>query len=168
MHPPKTETFDVSSGTNTDPKGFVRAVQEYRVEPFGLYLSREIPSHSKLSWLQSWLLPELGIRVTDFQFRPGHGRDQDFYLDIVDIERVGEVWRTVDHYLDIVVQVGRGSSVIDLDEYVEAIASGVLDQAAAQRALTASYRAVAGLHAYGHDVNRWMLSLGIGLSWRRW
>jgi hypothetical protein len=167
VHPPKCETFDVASGTNTDPKGFVRSVSEYRVEPFGLYVSRKMVGHPKLEWVESWLLPELGIRVTDWWFTPGNERDQDFYIDIVDVRRDGEVWRTVDHYLDIVVRVGRDSEIIDLDEYVEAIAAGLLDPAAAERALAASYRALTGLTAHGHDVNAWLGTLGMPLSWRR-
>jgi hypothetical protein len=167
VHPPKIETFDVTARTNTDPKGFVRHVERYRVEPFGLYMSREMPDHPTLAWLESWLLPELGIRVTDFRFRPGHGRDQDFYIDIADVERDGDTWRTRDHYLDVVVRTGRDARVIDLDEYVEAVAGGVLDAAAAERALVASYRAVDGLGRHGHDVTAWLADLGMPVSWDR-
>jgi predicted RNA-binding protein associated with RNAse of E/G family len=167
VHPPKCEIFDVAAGTNTDPKGLVRPVSEYRVEEFGLYVSREMQGHPKLAWVESWLLPALGIRVTDWWFTPGNERDQDFYIDIVDVERDGEVWRTVDHYLDIVVRAGRDSEVIDLDEYLEAIATGLLDQAAAGRALAASNRAVDGLAACGHDVNAWLTGLDMPVSWRR-
>ncbi|MGH3493109.1 MAG: DUF402 domain-containing protein, partial [Sciscionella sp.] len=37
IHPPKVELFDIEAKTNTDPKGIVRAVREYRVTPHGLY-----------------------------------------------------------------------------------------------------------------------------------
>jgi hypothetical protein len=167
MHPPKVETFDVSRGTNTDPKGFVRPVQKYRVEPFGLYLSRAMPDHPTLEWMESWLLPGLGLRVTDFRFRPGHERDQDFYLDIVDIERAGEVWRTVDHYLDIVVRAGRDSNVLDADEFVVAVAEGLLTADAAERALDTSYRTLAGLAAHQHDLSTWLATVGVELTWQR-
>jgi predicted RNA-binding protein associated with RNAse of E/G family len=167
VHPPKTETFDVAAGTNTDPKGFVRPVRDYQVQPFGLYMSREMQGHPKLAWVDSWLLPSLGIRVTDWWFNPGHQRDQDYYIDIVDVTRDGDVWRTVDHYLDIVVRTGRDAQVIDLDEYVEAVAAGVLDPAAAERALVSSYRTVDGLGAHGHDVGAWLAGQGMPLTWRR-
>jgi uncharacterized protein len=167
MHPPKVETFDVPAATNTDPKGFVRPVDEYRVEPFGLYLRRPMQHHPRIAGIESWLLPEVGIRVTDFQWRPGHERDQDFYLDIVDIERNGDVWRTVDHYLDIVVRTGRDSVVLDLDEYVHAVANGLLDGPAAQRALATSYRVLRGLTAHQHDLDAWLAGLGVRLTWKR-
>jgi predicted RNA-binding protein associated with RNAse of E/G family len=167
MHPPKVETFDVHARTNTDPKGFVRPVDEYRTETFGLYLSRPMQDHPRVTKIESWLLPELGIRVTDWWWRPGHERDQDYYIDIVDIRREGSTWRSVDHYLDIVVRTGRDSTVVDLDEYVEAVRCGLLDAHAAERALTTSYRALSGLAAHGHDLAAWLASLGVSLSWTR-
>lgn len=167
MHTPKVETFDVRAGVNIDPKGFVRPVEEYRVEPFGLYMVRPMQDHPTVEWIESWLLPGQGIRVTDWGWRPGHERDQDFYLDIVDIERDGDVWRTVDHYLDIVVRAGRDSTVLDLDEYVAAVAGGLLDEAAAERALATSYRVLSGLSAHRHDLDAWLSGFGVRLTWRR-
>jgi len=93
LHPPKVEYFDVPAMTNTDPKGFVREVEEYRVEPFGLYMARPVVGRAKVAYLESWLLPELGLRISDWHFQPGHERDQDFYLDIARIEPGPEVWR---------------------------------------------------------------------------
>jgi uncharacterized protein len=167
VHAPKVETFDVPGGYNTDPKGFVRPVDEYRTEPFGLYLTRAFEDHPTITGIESWLLPELGLRATVWYWRPGHERDQDYYLDLVDISRDGGVWRTVDHYLDIVVRTGRESEVLDQDEFLEAVTEGLLDRGSAERALLGSYRAVAGLGAHDHDLDAWLRSLGIALSWRR-
>lgn len=165
IHPPKVETFDVARGTNTDPKGHVRAVELYREAPHGLYLSRPMPGHVSLAHLRSWLLPSEGLRITDFTFHPGHERHQDFYLDVVDVERDGPLWRTVDHYLDLVVLTGQWTEVVDLDEYAEAVALGLLAPDAAVRALETSHRVVAGLHAHGHDLDRWLTGRGITLAW---
>ena len=123
MHPPKTVLFDLAAGTNIDTKGCARAVDEYRLTPFGLYMSRAIVDRSTAYWIQSWLLPDLGLCVTDWWWNPGHHRDQDFYLDVCEIERDGDRWRLTDHYLDIVVRTGRDAEVIDVDEFVAAVAS---------------------------------------------
>jgi predicted RNA-binding protein associated with RNAse of E/G family len=174
IHPPKVELFDVRAGTNTDPKGFTRPVEEYRVEPFGLYMARPVPAHPTLAYLESWLLPSLGLRVTDFWMHPGHERDQDFYIDIVDVtvdatDGSGEhaVWRTVDHYLDIVVRTGRGLDVLDIDELTDALLAGLLDGVTAQRALATVFRTVDALAGHGYDLTGWLSGLGMTLRWRR-
>ena len=70
MHPPKRETFDLVARSNTDPKGIVRAVDEYAVHPWGLYLARPTPGRAQFHYLESWLLPSLGLRATIFHFNP--------------------------------------------------------------------------------------------------
>jgi hypothetical protein len=86
IHPPKIELFDLQAMTNTDPKGIVRAVREYRVEPFGLYLARDVIDHHSIRALESWLLPELGLRITDWIYSPGHEWEDHFYIDVVSID----------------------------------------------------------------------------------
>jgi hypothetical protein len=165
IHPPKIETFDVARGTNTDPKGFLRAVDTYRETDHGLYVSRSMVDHPTLTHLRSWLLPALGLRVTDFTFRPGHERCQDYYLDIVDVRREGTCWFTHDHYLDLVVHTGEHTEVLDVDEFCAAVAAGLLDAAAAERALHTTHTTIDGLAAHHHDLDRWLDTQGVRLTW---
>jgi len=169
MHPPKIVTFDVPARVSVDNKGFARAVTEYRVAPFGLYMSRAMVGRPSAHWMRSWLLPSLGLAVTVFSWNPGHERDQDFYLDVCEIEQDGGpdggCWRLTDLYLDIVVRTGRGAAVLDVDEFVVAVGTGLLDVPQAEHALHASHAAVDGLAAHGHDLDAWLAGLGIELTW---
>lgn len=166
IHPPKHEVFDLLARTNTDPKGIVRAVDEFRVRPWGLYLARPTPGRAQFHYLESWLLPSLGLRATVFHFNPGHERDQDYYLDVATITAAGDRWRTEDHYLDLVVRTGRSTEVVDLDELLEAHRHGLIGTEAAEGALRTGMTAVAGLAAHDHDLNAWAASTGMELSWR--
>jgi predicted RNA-binding protein associated with RNAse of E/G family len=145
VHPPKTALFDLAAGVNVDTKGCARAVDEYRETPFGL---------------------DLGLCVTDWWWNPGHLRDQDFYLDICEIERDGDRWRLTDHYLDIVVRNRRGAEVVDVDEFVAAVAAGLLSPTTAEAAMHRTHRALDGIAAHGHDLDAWLGELGIELSWK--
>ncbi len=167
IHPPKVELFDLDAMTNTDPKGIVRRVGEYRVEPFGLYLARDVDDHPSIRALESWLLPKVGLRITDWFYRPGHERDQDFYLDVVRIDTDTRRWRTEDHYLDLIVRVGRGVDVLDTDELLDAVLAGLLDRAAAQAALATTYRTVDGLARHGYRLDRWLSTVGAWPTWSR-
>ena len=166
MHPPKTYLFDLDARVNVDSKGNARPVAQYRVTPFGLYMSRAMVDRASAHWIQSWLLPELGLCVTDFSWNPGHVRDQDFYLDVCEIERDGGRWLLTDHYLDIVVRTRRDATVIDVDEFVAAVATGLLDPASAEAAMHRTHRAVDGLAAHGHDLDAWLAGQGIELTWQ--
>ena len=166
MHPPKVSTFDVPARVNIDNKGLVRPVDEYRETPFGLYMSRAMVNRPTAHWMQTWLLPELGIAVTDWWWNPGHAKDQDFYLDIGTIERHGGRWTLTDHYLDIVVRTGRDARVLDLDEFVAAVTLGHIDTPTAEAAMWCSYRTLDGIAAHGHDLDAWLAGFGIRLDWR--
>ena len=169
MHPPKIVTFDVPAHVSVDNKGFVRTVAQYRTTSFGLYMSRPMVGRASAHWMRSWLLPALGLAVTEFSWNPGHERDQDFYLDVCAIDRDGGPdggrWRLTDLYLDIVLRTGRGADVIDVDEFVAAVGAGLLDPRLAEHALASSHAAVDGLAAHGHDLDAWLAGLGIVLTW---
>ncbi|WP_253865635.1 DUF402 domain-containing protein [Prauserella halophila] len=168
MHPPKRETFDVAAGTNTDPKGVVRDVEEYRVEDCGLYMARPTPGRAQFRYLESWLLPSLGLRISDFWFNPGHEKDQDFYLDVVGVTTTPDgVWHTTDLYLDLVLRQHRGVDVIDTGELLEAVQDGLVSCGEATRALETAYSTVGALARHDHDLGAWLASRGIALTWKR-
>lgn len=167
LHPPKVEIFDPAERVNIDPKGIRREVEEYREEPFGLYLARPAPGRAQFHYLESWLLPELGLRVTDFWFSPGHERDQDFYLDVVRVRRDGTHWVATDLYVDIVLKDKLSLRVIDTDELLDARKAELVTADEAESALETTYAAVEGLASHGYDLAAWLATKDIALTWRR-
>ena len=166
MHPPKRETFDLRAGTNTDPKGIVRTVDVYTVEPWGLYMARPTPGRAQFHYLESWLLPALRLRVSVFHFNAGHERDQDFYLDVGDYCADGDRWLAEDHYLDLVLRNGRDVALTDIDELVAAVREGLLAPAAAEQAIRTAVDTVEGLARHDCDLDRWLAMHGVTLTWR--
>ncbi|QLY33783.1 DUF402 domain-containing protein [Nocardia huaxiensis] len=166
LHPPKVEYFHVDKLTNVDPKGFVREVEHYQVEPWGLYMARQ-SDHPEFHYIESWLLPSLSLRVTVFHFTPADLRDQDYYLDIGEFAQVdATTWRSVDHYLDLVVRTGRDVELLDVDELLAAHAAGYLELPQAQRAIETATATIDGLAAHGHSLEAWLAAHGIKLTWR--
>jgi predicted RNA-binding protein associated with RNAse of E/G family len=144
----------------------VRAVDEYTVRPWGLYLARPTPGRAQFHYLESWLLPSLGLRATVFHFNPGHERDYDYYLDVGEYTPDPATWRSEDHYLDIEVRTGSAASLADVDELLEAVRLGLLTPDVAERAVLRATTAVDGLARHGYDLQRWLAGLGMELSWR--
>jgi predicted RNA-binding protein associated with RNAse of E/G family len=166
VHPPKQETFDLVGYTNTDPKGIVRAVDEYLVKPWGLYLARPTPGRAQFHYLESWLLPSLGLRANVFHFNPGYERDQDYYLDIGHITVGDTAWQAEDHYLDLVVHTGDRTDLVDADELFVAHRDGLITVKTAESALQRAVVAIDGLARHDHDLNAWLAANGMTLTWR--
>jgi uncharacterized protein len=58
------------------------------------------------------------------------------------------------------------ATVVDVDEFVAAVALGLLAPAAAESAMHTAYRAVDGLASHGHDLDAWLATFGITLTWK--
>ncbi|MBH0780255.1 DUF402 domain-containing protein [Nocardia bovistercoris] len=166
VHRPKVEYFDIASLTNTDPKGFVRQVERYHVQPWGLYMARPA-DHREFHYMESWLLPALALRVTIFHYNPEYRRDQNYYLDLGEFTEVSpDRWTSVDHYLDIVVRTGRETELLDVDELLAAHHAGLLGAAESQTAIERATAAIDGIAANGYSLERWLESQGITLTWK--
>lgn len=151
MHPPKTQTFDPDARVQLDTKGTRREIDTLREEEWGLYLSRPIVGRPNAWWTECWVIPDLGVCLSDWRWRPGHERAQDMYLDIAAFHRDGRLIRMTDLYLDLVVYRGRSTEVIDVDEFVAAVAEGLLTPETAEYALERSHAVLDGLARHGHD-----------------
>ncbi|NUS95105.1 MAG: DUF402 domain-containing protein [Nocardia sp.] len=165
VHRPKVEYFDIAELTNTDPKGFIREVERYHLEPWGWYMARTA-DHPQFHYLESWLLPTVGLRASVFHFHPAHMRDQDYYIDIGEFgEFEPKKWRSVDHYLDLVVRTGRETELLDVDELLAAHTAGLLDADTAEKAIATAVRAIDGIATHDHDFQAWTASLDMHLTW---
>ena len=138
----------------------------YTVAPWGLYMARPAPGRAQFHYLESWLLPALGLRVTVFHFNPGHERDQDFYLDVGEYTRGAQRWQSRDHYLDLVVRTGRDVQLADVDELAAALAEGLISPEAGEHAIRTATATVEALARHDYNLDRWLAGKGIQLSWR--
>lgn len=152
--------------TNTDPKGIVRAVDEYTVTPWGLYMARPTPGRPQFRYLESWLLPTLGLRVSIYHFNPGHERAQDFYLDVGYFTSGQQIWHSEDHYVDLIVRTGESVEIEDVDELLTAVRHGLLAPETGEQAVRTALNAVDGLSRNGYDLHRWLSGNGLELTWR--
>src|SRR5712671_2322280 len=129
-------------------------------------MARPTPGRAQFRYLESWLLPSLGLRATVFHFTPGHERDHDYYLDVGEYLPGAAAWRSEDHYLDIEVRTGRGAELADVDELLDAVRHGLLSSRVAERAVLRAIHAIEGLARNDYDLTRWLSANGMELTWR--
>ncbi|MGP6173560.1 DUF402 domain-containing protein [Corynebacterium sp. A21] len=164
LHPVKSETFDLDTHTNVDPKGYLREVDVFTRTDFGLYMARGA-NHPKFGYLESWLLPEIGLRANIFHFREGVEARQNYYFDVAEIEVKGTVWTTRDLYVDLVSVTGEPIDVLDIDELAAATSAGLITAAEAETAIDTTLSAVDGITRHDDDAMEWLRSKGIELTW---
>jgi predicted RNA-binding protein associated with RNAse of E/G family len=129
-------------------------------------MARPTPGRPQFHYLESWLLPSLGLRASIFHFNPGHERDQDYYLDVGEYTPGETRWHSEDHYVDLVVRTGVGTELTDVDELLTAVQHRLLSAEQGERAIRRAAAAVDGLARHGHDLPRWLAACGIELTWR--
>jgi uncharacterized protein len=144
----------------------VRAVDEYTVTPWGLYMARPTPGRAQFHYLESWLLPSLGLRASIFHFNPGYERDQDYYLDVGRYTPGASAWHSEDHYLDLIVRTGRGVELNDVDELLTAVRHGLLSPDVGEEAVQSAVTAINGLSKHDYDLDGWLDTAGVTLTWR--
>ena len=144
----------------------MRAVDVYTLQPWGLYMARPTPGRAQFHYMESWLLPSLGLRATVFHFNPGHERDQDYYLDVGSYTAGPTTWHSEDHYLDLIVRTGQGVEMADVDELLTAVRHGLLTPETGEQAVQTAVSAVDGLSRHHYDLQRWLAGNGMTLSWR--
>jgi hypothetical protein len=165
IHAPHVESYDVAAKTNIVRTGGRHPLKVCEVSDAGLFIARSIPNHPRLAGMRSWLLPELGLRITAFTRHARVTTESDYYIDICEITIDRTVWTTIDHYLDILLWDGRYARVVDSDEFVLAVRKGLLSPADAERALETTHRTLAGLAEHNYRLDAWLGSLGITLHW---
>ncbi len=129
-------------------------------------MARPTPGRAQFHYLESWLLPALGLRVTVFHFNPGHERDQDFYLDIGEYRAGPTRWRGEDYYLDLVLRTGIDVQIADVDELCSAVAHGLLSPERGERAIRTAVATIDALARHDYDLHRWLADSGMALTWR--
>jgi hypothetical protein len=129
-------------------------------------MARPTPGRAQFHYMESWLLPSLGLRATVFHFYPGHEVDQDYYLDVGLYVAGPTVWHSEDHYLDLVVRTGVGVELSDVDELLTAVRHGLLTPEAGEHAVRTAVAAIDGLSRHDYDLARWLAGQGMALTWR--
>ena len=144
----------------------MRAVDVYTVRPWGLYMARPAPGRAQFHYIESWLLPSLGLRATVFHYNPGYQQNWDYYLDVGEYTPGPTVWRSEDHYLDLAVRTGVGTELTDVDELLTAHHNELVTTTMAERAVMRAVEAIDGLSRHGHDLHGWLSASGMDLTWR--
>ncbi|MER3484258.1 MAG: RNA-binding protein [Meiothermus sp.] len=159
----KIQTHNLVAKTHAVKAGTF-PVQIYQEHASGLYVERDFYGHPVHRHWQAHILPQLNLQVC--RFTPRQGQPQwRYYIDTVQVEREGRLWRVRDLYLDVVILPDGKVQILDTDELFEAADAGLVTPQQLALATHAAHNLVNLLAQHENDLPRALASKNIVLNW---
>ncbi|MDA3628741.1 hypothetical protein [Saccharopolyspora oryzae] len=158
------EVIDVFSSQRTHPSGFVHQLEVCHVEQWGLAVECPTPDAPDHAAEITWLLPDLGLRLTRYRPRSRHSRPGPSTLTAVRIKPETRSWTTVDLLLGLEVEDRGRARITHAAEFATAVATGALHRSEADYALRTVHRTLNEVTRH-RDLNQWLAHRGIFHLW---
>ncbi len=156
---------DTVSAVRSYSGGTSRHLSTCRVEDWGLKLECPTPEDPFSDSEVTWLMPELGLRLTHHRPRSRHARSGPSVLSAVRVQRDGRAWRTTDLLLGLAVPGGTTARIVRSEEFAAAVAGRVLGPGDADQALRTVHRTLEEISLHRHDLRSWLVHRGIYDAW---
>ena len=162
--PRLVDVVDLFSAQRHHPSGRSQQLSECHVEPWGLSLSCPTPEHPGHDGEITWLLPELGLRLTQFRPNRRHAKRESTLVTAVRIQRDTRSWTTTDLLLGLEVPEHGTTRIVRHEDFGAAVSSGLIRYSEADYALRTVHRTLEELTRH-RDLNQWLAFRGIFDTW---
>ncbi|GAA3462159.1 DUF402 domain-containing protein [Saccharothrix longispora] len=163
--PQLVDVVDTVSAVRSYSSGGARRLSTCRVEHWGLRLECPTPEDPFSDSEVTWLMPELGLRLTHHKPRSRHARSGPSVLSAVRVQRDSRHWRTTDLLLGLAVPGGTTARIVRSEEFAAAVAGRVLNADDADQALRIVHRTLEEVSLHRHDLGTWLTHRGIFDTW---
>lgn len=163
--PQLVDVVDTISAVRSYSSGGTRHLSSCRVEPWGLRLECPTPEDPFSDAEVTWLMPDLGLRLTTHRARSRHARSGPSVLTAVRIQRDHRYWHTTDLLLGLAVPGGTTARIVNSEEFAAAVAGRILRPGDADQALRIVHRTLEEISLHRHDMTAWLTHRGIYDVW---
>ncbi|MFD9704061.1 hypothetical protein [Lentzea sp. NPDC059081] len=163
--PQLVDVVDTWSGVRAYSSGGTRTLDACDVERWGLRIEQPTPEDPFSDAEFTWLMPDLGLRLTTHRGRSRHSRSSPSILSAVRVECDNRHWRTTDLLLGLAIHGGTTPRIVRTEEFAAAVAGRVLRPGDADQALRTVHRALEELSNVNHNLTSWLTWHGIYDAW---
>ena len=163
--PQLVDIVDTFTAERSYPSGTTQRLTFCRVEPWGLRTEIPTPDDQFADSEVTWLLPDLGLRMTYRRPRSRHARTGPCTLTAVRVQRDTRSWRTTDLLLGLSIPGGTTARIVGAEDFAAAVAGGILRTDDADLALRTVHRTLEELSHCAHDVFSWLGYQQIETPW---
>lgn len=139
-------------------------LDDCHLQRWGLSLECATPDDPAHATEITWLLPDQGLRLTQYRPRSRHARREASLITAVHIERDTRSWATTDLLLGLEVPEQGCARVIHSEDFADAVAEGAIRLSEADYALRTVHRTFEELRQH-RDVNQWLAHRGVFDPW---
>ncbi|MDI2029815.1 hypothetical protein QFW96_14380 [Saccharopolyspora sp. TS4A08] len=161
VSPTLMEVIDLFSSQRRRPTGQVHRLEVCHVERWGLAVECPTPDHDVEI---TWLLADLGLRLTRLRPRNRHSRPGPSTLTAVTIHRDTRSWATADLLLSLEVPDAGRPRIARAAEFASAVAAGAIRQSEADYAFRTVHRTLDEISMH-RSINQWLAYRGIFDPW---
>ncbi|MBA8825943.1 hypothetical protein FHX42_003309 [Saccharopolyspora lacisalsi] len=158
------EVVDVFSAQRHLPSGATQQLDDCHLEKWGLSLKCPTPQDPAHDSEITWLLPELGVRLTQYRPRSRHARREGSLVTAARIEPNTRSWTTTDLLLGLEIPEGGTTRVIHSEDFAAAVSGGAIRLSEADYALRTVLRTFDEIRLH-RDLNQWLAHRGVFEPW---
>lgn len=134
------------------------------LERWGLSLECPTPEDPAHDGEIIWLLPELGVRMTQYRPRSRHARRGSSLVTAARIEWNTRSWTTTDLLLGLEIPEQGTARVIQSEDFASAVSDGAIRLSEADYALRTVLRTFDEIRLH-RDLNQWLAHRGVFDPW---
>ncbi len=159
----KVETHNLIAKTHTVKAGTF-PVALYHEHRHGVYVERAFVGHPTYRYWKAHILPAQHLQIC--QYIPQEGDYPfEFYVDIAQIERQGNILKVKDLYLDLGIAHNGALTLMDTHELFEAVDAGLIGLDEALLATQTLHNLINRLGQHDNCLDRTLKAQGIVLEW---
>ncbi|SFD80970.1 hypothetical protein SAMN04487819_103286 [Actinopolyspora alba] len=162
--PQHVEVVDVANGQRHLGSGITQQLDDCHLERWGLCLERSTPDDPVHGSEVTWLLPDLGLRLTRYRPRSRHARPDGSLLTAARIDRDARSWITTDLLLGLEVPEHGAARIVKSEEFAAAVSDGMLTLEEADLAVCTVHRIYEEIRLH-RDVEQWLAYRGVFTAW---
>ncbi len=162
--PQLVDTIDLFAAQRSHSSGAVVPLDRCQVEHWGLSLECATPEDPAHEGEVTWLMPDLGLRLTRRRSRRRHSRREPSMLTVVHVERDTRSWTVTDLLLGLQVPDHGSARIVQAEEFATAISAGMIRLSEADYALRTVHRTFEEISRH-RDINQWLAHRGIFELW---
>lgn len=161
--PQLVEVVDVLNAQRFRPSGEIQQLLDCQLAPWGLFFESPAPSDSHYDSEITWVLPELGVRLSRMSTRRRHAKPGPSLLTAITAQWDAHSWHMTDLLLGIEVPTRGAARISRTEDFAQAVSAGMIRLSEADYAFRTMHRILGELGVHG-ALQEWLAAQGLP-SW---